>query len=358
MAPSRGRYPKWYTEDMRLYGFLALLVLSTAARAGNDVELAVSAKVYVGEKPKLTLKIKKDVKEAVLDVKGSNGQKHNATKGPGQAGGELVFELPQKGTGKVDWAGSLEVYFDDGSAGSMPLKFATEVIGKLNVEAVSTREEIVEQNQVRVKMSRNAGKVDVKVLGDDGDVLANVSKPFNGEPPGTELKVEWIPKTTVKPFMIEVVAHDPDGIFSPNLEVYVFKIDIPHEEVLFETGKAEIRATEEPKLNAALEELNKTLTKYKKALALSKDRAKLVIMGHTDTVGSAASNQALSDARARSIASWFKKKGVKIPIYAQGYGESDLKVETPDETENAANRRVDYRVTTEDRGTGGAARIQ
>lgn len=336
-------------------GFSSLAALPARA---NDVDLAVSAKVYLGDKPKVTLKIKKDLSQATLDVDGGGGQRARQTLGPSAAGTDLVFELPQKGAGVVKWKGTLEVEFADGTSGSMPLAFATEVIGKLDVKVVSERDEIVERNTVRVTMSRKAGKVDVEVVGDDGDILANTSRAFHGEAPGAELKVEWIPKTTAKPFMLRVVAHDVDGIFSPTLEAYVWAFEVPHEEVLFETGKSDIRPSEEPKLQAALDELNRALKKYARALAISKDQNRLFIFGHTDSVGSPASNQALSDARARSIATWFLKHGVKLPIHARGFGESMLKVETPDETDEARNRRADYQVTNQPVSLSGWTRIQ
>ncbi|MCC7112123.1 MAG: OmpA family protein [Deltaproteobacteria bacterium] len=336
---------------------LVLPALSASPARANDVDLAVSAKVYVGEKPKVTLKIKKDLAKATLEVDGGGGQRHRQTLGPGAAGTEFVFELPQKGTGVVKWKGTLEVEFDDGSSGTMPLTFATEVIGKLDVKVVEDKEEIVGKNTVRVTMSRKAGKVDVEVVGDDGETLANVSQSFSGEAPGTELKVEWIPKTNAKPFMLRVVAHDPDGIFSPTREVYLFDLAIPHEEVLFESGKSEIRSTEEPKLQAALVELNKQLEKYRRALAITKDKALLAIIGHTDTVGSASSNEALSLARARSIGQWFRKHGVRLPLYAAGNGERDLKVNTPDETDNAANRRADYEIQVHESSPSGWVKI-
>jgi outer membrane protein OmpA-like peptidoglycan-associated protein len=341
-----------------LFSLVALTTLTAGAARANDVELAVSAKVYVGDKPKVTLKIMKDLAKATLDVDGGSGQHATQTLGPGAAGSELVFELPQKGAGIVKWKGTLAVEFADGSNGTMPLSFATEVIGKLDVKVVSERSEIVDHNRVRVTMSRKAGKLDVEVVGDDGDTLANTSQTFHGEAPGTELAVEWLPKTTAKPFMLRVVAHDVDGIFSPTLEAYVWAFEVPHEEVLFETGKSDLRPTEEPKLQAALDELNRALKKYAKALSISKDQNRLFIFGHTDTVGSAASNQALSDARARSIASWFLRHGVKLPIFARGFGESMLKVQTPDETDEANNRRADYQVTNQPVSLSGWARVQ
>src|SRR5690606_26372877 len=68
----------------------------------------------------------------------------------------------------------------------------------------------------------------------------------------------------------------------------------------------------------------------------------LYIAGYTDTVGSQTDNLRLSSARAKAIATWFRKKGLTIPLYYQGFGESVLAVKTADETKEALNRRVIY----------------
>ena len=46
--------------------------------------------------------------------------------------------------------------------------------------------------------------------------------------------------------------------------------------------------------------------------------------------------------RARSIAAWFRKRGVKIPISYEGFGETSLAVKTADSVDEIRNRRVDY----------------
>jgi outer membrane protein OmpA-like peptidoglycan-associated protein len=71
-------------------------------------------------------------------------------------------------------------------------------------------------------------------------------------------------------------------------------------------------------------------------------KMRLYIAGHTDTVGPSAKNRKLSLDRALAIASYFRKKGLKIPIAFAGFGEEVLKVKTPDNTDERANRRVDY----------------
>jgi outer membrane protein OmpA-like peptidoglycan-associated protein len=71
-----------------------------------------------------------------------------------------------------------------------------------------------------------------------------------------------------------------------------------------------------------------------------------LIEGHTDAVGSAASNLALSDRRAESVAKALTEYFEVPPenLVVQGYGESELKIETLGD--ERANRRVALRIVT------------
>jgi outer membrane protein OmpA-like peptidoglycan-associated protein len=69
---------------------------------------------------------------------------------------------------------------------------------------------------------------------------------------------------------------------------------------------------------------------------------KLYIAGHTDTVGPADKNRELSRARAKAIAGYLRKKGLGVAIVVAGFGEDVLKIKTPDNTDERANRRADY----------------
>ena len=66
------------------------------------------------------------------------------------------------------------------------------------------------------------------------------------------------------------------------------------------------------------------------------------IEGHTDTVGSAEENRALSERRATTVRDFLIERFRIDParIVTQGLGESQLLVATPDETSQARNRRV------------------
>lgn len=69
--------------------------------------------------------------------------------------------------------------------------------------------------------------------------------------------------------------------------------------------------------------------------------AEIEIVGHTDTVGSSAHNQALGLKRANFIASKIKAQGMKIQsIKVQSHGERDLLIKTPDNTPEPLNRRA------------------
>jgi outer membrane protein OmpA-like peptidoglycan-associated protein len=66
------------------------------------------------------------------------------------------------------------------------------------------------------------------------------------------------------------------------------------------------------------------------------------ITGHTDTVGDAASNDRLSLARATEVRTALVQAGLPFGnSKVVGRGERELRVATPDDTEEPANRRVE-----------------
>ncbi|MBN2576583.1 MAG: OmpA family protein [Deltaproteobacteria bacterium] len=137
--------------------------------------------------------------------------------------------------------------------------------------------------------------------------------------------------------------HDRDEHYIDQ-EYSAWYVPIPHEDVNFRTDSSEIDDPEVPKLEAALAKVQEVLAKDK---AREHKNLTLYIAGHTDTVGSHAHNQRLSLARAQSLARWFRQKGVGIPIAYEGFGETVLRVQTPDNTDEIRNRRADYIIADE-----------
>ena len=67
---------------------------------------------------------------------------------------------------------------------------------------------------------------------------------------------------------------------------------------------------------------------------------KVVVVGHTDTSGSDAYNERLSERRAKAVADALVGLGVEQSALAVDFkGEKDLAVQTPDGTKEPLNRR-------------------
>ncbi len=70
------------------------------------------------------------------------------------------------------------------------------------------------------------------------------------------------------------------------------------------------------------------------------------IGGHTDALGAAAANLALSQGRAESVRTTLVAAGVPAErLVAKGYGESKLLSKDNDAVAHAKNRRVEFRVS-------------
>jgi outer membrane protein OmpA-like peptidoglycan-associated protein len=70
-------------------------------------------------------------------------------------------------------------------------------------------------------------------------------------------------------------------------------------------------------------------------------QASVIIQGHTDTTGTPEYNNDLSRRRANNVAQVVEASGIsREKIIIQAMGETDLKVQTADNVDNEANRRV------------------
>jgi len=109
-------------------------------------------------------------------------------------------------------------------------------------------------------------------------------------------------------------------------------LDMPSE-ITFATGSANL----DPAFRATLEKVAQTLTEYEKTY--------VDVMGHTDSTGSDAFNQTLSEQRSSSVANYLTQKGVQSARLAtKGYGESQPRASNTTEEGRAANRRVEIRL--------------
>jgi outer membrane protein OmpA-like peptidoglycan-associated protein len=71
----------------------------------------------------------------------------------------------------------------------------------------------------------------------------------------------------------------------------------------------------------------------------------MTVEGHTDSIGSAESNQRLSEARARAAKAWFVEAGIDpARVFAVGYGEDRPIGDNNTAVGRAQNRRIEFRL--------------
>ena len=110
-----------------------------------------------------------------------------------------------------------------------------------------------------------------------------------------------------------------------------FLVNLP--DVTFATGSSVIS----PSFQATLNQVADSLTRYPNSL--------IDVYGHTDTTGSTATNQRLSEERARAVTNYLVSRGVAASrIRWQGFGETQLRVQTGDNVNEPLNRRVEIKV--------------
>ena len=83
------------------------------------------------------------------------------------------------------------------------------------------------------------------------------------------------------------------------------------------------------------------------------------VYGHTDTTGSATTNQRLSEQRAQAVANYLISQGVSSSrVRGMGFGEPRLKVSTGDNVNEPLNRRVEIKIVPFDQRDIEAAQSQ
>lgn len=118
----------------------------------------------------------------------------------------------------------------------------------------------------------------------------------------------------------------------PEIEEEVIeKLEFAATNIQFETGSAVIKTASFPILNEVVD----ILKDY--------DNYNVSIEGHTDNVGSEASNLKLSEKRAQAAAAYLISKGIPASrVSSKGFGESQPKGDNSNAGGRAMNRRVEF----------------
>lgn len=93
----------------------------------------------------------------------------------------------------------------------------------------------------------------------------------------------------------------------------------------------------EPQFRATLDKVASVLSQY--------DQTYIDVYGHTDSTGTDAYNQDLSERRSISVADYLSSHGVQAPrIATRGFGETQPVASNETEEGRAANRRVEIKI--------------
>lgn len=136
-----------------------------------------------------------------------------------------------------------------------------------------------------------------------------------------------------KNFEMKASSFDNPFILDIPLEPIEVGSSITLNNVFFETAKWDLKEESTIELN--------------KLVLLMKDNPKMKVLleGHTDNVGSDASNQTLSEARAKSVYNYLVEHGIEAQrLKYKGYGESQPVADNNTEEGRALNRRTVFTV--------------
>ncbi|MBN1607458.1 MAG: OmpA family protein [Polyangiaceae bacterium] len=196
----------------------------------------------------------------------------------------------------------------------------------------------LEKGRAQATMDGPICRIELTITRLDGQ---EVKKTFRYDGPQRELRWNGVPRDETE--KVEIRAYAENGAYA-GVKIVPWSVTIPHEEVQFDTDKANIRSSEVKKLQDSLE-------KIRAALRVVQDKnlgtITLFVAGHTDTMGSDEHNLDLSRRRAQSISGWFMQNGLCIPIAFEGFGENALKKQTADQVDCQENRRADYILSVE-----------
>jgi outer membrane protein OmpA-like peptidoglycan-associated protein len=322
--------------------FFCLTTSPASVFAGDALKVELLPKVLRGAGyPALIVHAEEALEQVSLVlVRSSDRKKIRMQSGPIHAGRHHRFELRLK-KGRATFSGSLMVELENGQSGEMPIKVDAQIVEPIKL-VISPQDLDLKKRQLKLQADRDVARIQISVMSDTGTPMGTVEHSYNGQvqPAGTKFVTKW-KQSKGRVMRINIKAWDSDEFYGA-IELFPWKLDIPHEEINFPTGSAAIPKEEQSKLVDSLAEIKRAISKYG---GLAKLR--LFIAGHTDTVGDGASNRILSKNRARSIGAWFHKNAIQIPIMSAGLGEDELFVSTPDNTDEIRNRRAEYVVSVD-----------
>ena len=307
---------------------LISLLFFQGAHAG-DLEYGYRQSLGPGEQPALMVSAPRALEELSIQCAAGGAESSSSRRGLA-AGASHVHEWPRD-PNVTEANCMVHAIFADGFEEIQEVPVQYSYAGGLSVDYSAASADF-KKHTVTVGVTGWVDRADVVAYGAKKRVLGRESYAINAGPGNVE--VPWV-GNPAEVVLLEVKFHSSQGWAS--FEYSPWMLDIPHDDVNFQTNEAVIAADQYSKLEHTLSELKEVIEQYGDIVPV-----KLFIGGCTDTVGTVDSNRTLSKRRARAIAQWFRNHGYDRPIYYYGFGEKWLKDATGDGVDSIANRRAVY----------------
>jgi len=182
-----------------------------------------------------------------------------------------------------------------------------------------------EGNWIHVSVAFTKGKLKVYL---DESRLINIPH-YQANPTGLSFQAYWADLADNKPFYLKNITISEGGVKYYDRVMQDGKIVANG--IRFDVGKATLK----PESMGPINKIYELMTK--------KPDLKFSVEGHTDSDGNDASNQKLSEERAKTVMDKLIEMGIdKSRLKSQGFGESKPMVENTSSEGKAQNRRVEF----------------
>jgi len=318
---------------------LPFLALVAAPVHAGDLEFGYVPVPGPGEQPAFLVTPKRPVRQLVVSCE-AGGRTYDFDEGSVAAGSQQRFAWARD-TSVTEARCFVRAVFVDDFVEEVNVPIQYQYAAQLSVD-LSRATADVSAKTLTVRASALVETADVTAYGAHKAVLDQRTIEI-GAGPG-EIELPWVGEAE-DVVLLDVTLRNGGAwagfTYSP------WFLDIPHDDVLFESASHEIPEDQAFKLEHTLTQLRDVLDKYGEIVPV-----KLYIAGCTDTVGDAGYNRELSQRRARAIASWLRDHGYNEPIFYYGFGEGLPAVRTGDGVDEPRNRRALYLVGANPPPTG------
>ena len=292
--------------------------VNVAKQKGGLVNIA-STKQYASQMPNITITIKKFAYDHRTDIE-------NLIMALGQAGDQVrsfneakkfAADVSAKVYNEQDGAYWLKYYNGVTETDVQGLQVALGGSMAFNLQDAANMFGLGKDGIDRYKIVYNTF----------GDILSKMYPEFMATYPQYSKVVD-------KSFLQSVLANHPELATGEALKIsysdeITQQVSSKSYQIQFETGSAVIKSSS----YGVLDEILKS--------SVVAEGLKVGVYGHTDNVGNPASNQSLSEERARSVKNYLESKGIAANrIEAKGFGQTQPIADNNTATGKAQNRRV------------------